>query len=278
MFNKTYVLLLVVLVGLLSACSAPKETSTDDTITVKHYVDGKGKTGITGQITSLSTGEPIEGAYVNIYPDAVSNLLGPSQFLSTPTDKNGNYQVDVYPGTYYIVSRKRTSGSYSGALAPGDLSSDHQRVKTTVVDGKLAVVNLPLATMNSPMFFKKTMGETQTDTGIRGRLIDSNGKPVPGSFAIAYENNDIKRLPDFASTLSDRDGRFVVYLPKGGTYFLSGRIQAWDMPRPGELYGVYGNGDPAPIEVREGAFIEGIDIVLSPFTGIYKEGKSKRPY
>ena len=278
MLKNIFTLLLVVLIGFLSACSAPKDIANDDTITMNSYVDGHGKTGITGQITLNSTGEPIEGAYVNIYPDAVSNLLGPSQFLSTPTDKNGNYQVDVYPGTYYVVSRKRVSGSYSGALAPGDLSSDHQRVKTTVMDGKLAVVNLPLATMNSPMFFKKTMSEIQTETGIRGRLIDSNGQPVPGSFAIAYENDDIKRLPDYASTLSDNDGKFVVYLPKGGSYYLSGRIQAWDMPRPGELYGVYGKTAPSPIAVTEGAFVEGIDIVLTPFTGIYKEGKSKRPY
>ena len=278
MRKKIVTLALVILTGFLSACAAPKDIPSDDAITANSYVDGNGKTGITGRTTSNATGEPIEGAYVNIYPDAVSNLLGPSQYLSTPTDKDGNYQVDVYPGTYYVVSRKRVSGAYSGALAPGDLASDHQRVKTTVMEGKLAVVNLPLATVNAPMFFKKTMGEIQTETGIRGRLIDSSGQPIPGSFAIAYENDDIKRLPDYASTLTDQEGEFVVYLPTGGTFYLSGRIQAWDMPRPGELYGVYGNATPAPIEVKEGSFVEGIEIVLTPFSGIYKEGKSKRPY
>ncbi|PLY01581.1 MAG: hypothetical protein C0623_05265 [Desulfuromonas sp.] len=275
--NRKLALLLTLLVGLMSACTLSKGAG-GDTETVNNYIEGKGSTGIRGQITAKATGQPIEGAYVNIYPDAISNLLGPSQYISTPTDANGNYKIDVPPGSYYVVSRKRMSGQPSGPLAPGDLFSEHQRVKTTVVAGKLSIIDLPLAPMKAPMFFKKSTVETQTDTGIRGRLIDSEGKPVPGSFAVAYDNTDIKRLPDYASTLSDSNGNFVIFLPQGGTYYLSARIHAWDMPRPGELYGTYGEPDPAPITVSKGAFVKEIEIVLTPFTGTYKEGKSRRPY
>ena len=262
----------------LPACSTPPSGTVSDTIKVNKYVDGQGKTGISGKITVKETGAPAVGAYVNIYPDTLSNLLGPSQYISTPTSGDGSYSINVPPGTYYVVARKRESGQPSGPLSPGDLFSEHQRVVTTVIDGKMSLVDLSLAPMKAPMFFKKATGEIQTDTGIKGKLIDSTGKPVPGSFALAYNDTDTKRLPDFASTLSDSEGNFVIYLPQGGTYFLGARVHAWDMPRPGELYGKFGDPDPTPVAVADGSFTEGIEIVLTPFSGTYKAGKSRRPY
>ena len=278
MLRNAFLLLLILSFGLITACSAPHAVYSSDTLKTNTYIDGAGKTGISGMVIDKATEKPLQGAYVNIYPDAISNLLGPSQYISTPTNNSGHYQLDVPPGTYYVVSRKRMSGESSGPLSPGDLFSDHQRIVTTVVAGKLSIVDLNLAPMKAPMFFKKSTIDTRSDTGIRGMLTDSNGNPVPGSFAVAYNNSDIKRLPDYASTLSDRNGNFVIYLPQGGIYYLSARIHAWDMPRPGELYGKLGDPEPTPLKVTEGSFVEDIKIVLSPFTGTYKEGKSRRPY
>lgn len=245
---------------------------------VTKLVDGQGKTGITGQVVLKEGGAPLADAYVNIYPDATSNLLGPSQFISSPTDAQGRYTLEVPPGTYYVVARKRVSGQPSGPLSPGDLYSEHERISTVVVAGKLAVVDLPVAPMKAPMFFKKQMTPQETTTGIRGVLLDATGKPVPGSFAIAYTNAEMQRLPDFVSTLSDGNGNFTVYLPKGGTYYLGARIHAWDMPRPGELYGRLGGETPQPLTVVEGKFLDNVRIVLTPFAGEYKQGKSRRPY
>lgn len=245
---------------------------------VTNLVDGQGKTGITGQVVLKEGGTPLADAYVNIYPDAMSNLLGPSQFISSPTDVMGRYTLEVPPGTYYVVARKRVSGQPSGPLSPGDLYSEHERISTVVVAGKLAVVDLPVAPMKAPMFFKKQMTPQETTTGIRGVLLDASGKPVPGSFAIAYNDADMQRLPDFVSTLSDGDGNFTVYLPQGGTYYLGARIHAWDMPRPGELYGRLGGETPQPLTVVKGGFVDNVRIVLTPFTGEYKQGKSRRPY
>ena len=58
-----------------------------------------------------------------------------------------------------------------------------------------------------------------------------------GGFAMAYVDKEMKRLPDYASTLSDQQGRFTIYLPEGSSYYLAARIHAWDMPSPGEPYG-----------------------------------------
>lgn len=272
-----------VLTLLLTACvtTTPTEQTTTvspDTVIVNKTIDGDGITGVVGQIVNKTDGTPVAGAYVNIYPDTLSNLLGPSQFISSPTGSDGRYTVEVPAGTFYVVARKRTSGDPSGPLSKGDLYSEHQRVITTVVDGKLSVVDLTVAPVKAPMFFKKAMTEQETSTGIRGRLIDATGKPVPGSFAVAYTDADVKRLPDYASTLSDGQGRFVIYLPEAGDYYLGARVHAWDMPHPGELYGKYGGDTPTPVSVTQDEFVTDIEIVLTPFSGEYKAGKSRRPY
>ncbi len=260
---------------LLSACATGSPVDGDRR--VAEYVDGNGKTGVTGKVVLVETSEALAGAYVNIYPDATSNLLGPSQFISSPTDAQGGYTLELPPGTYYVVARKRQSGQAMGPLSPGDYYSEHQRILTTVVEGKMAVVDLPVAKVKAPMFFKKEMVETRADTGIRGRLVDQDGKPVAGGFATAYLDQNMRRLPDFASTLSDAEGRFSLYLPEGGTYYLGARIHAWDMPRPGEPYGKLGGDTPQPVVVEKGAFVEGILIEMVPFSGEYRPGMSRRP-
>ncbi|HBT83250.1 MAG: hypothetical protein A2091_10530 [Desulfuromonadales bacterium GWD2_61_12] len=242
------------------------------------YIEGQGVTGISGQVMIKSSKEPLAGAFVNIYPDTISNLLGPSQFISSPTDAAGRYNIPLPPGTYYVVARKRMTGQSTGPLAPGDFYSEHQRIVTRVVAGKLAVVDLAVVAMKAPMFFKKEVVERETATGIRGRLVDGSGKAVPGGFAMAYTDPTMKRLPDFASTLSDADGRFTIYLPDAGTFYLAARIHAWDMPQHGEPYGKLGGDQPTPLSVVAGQFIEGVVIKLEPFAGEYLEGKSRRPF
>ncbi len=245
---------------------------------VGKYVDGKGKTGLQGYVTHKDEGTPIAGSYVNIYPDTISNLLGPSQFISTPTDQNGFYQMETPAGVYYVVARKRLSGQPTGPLASGDYYSEHQRIVTRVEVGKFVEVDLSVVVMKAPMFFKTRVVDKQTDTGISGVLIDQAGKPVMGGFAMAYTDKEMKRLPDYASTLSDQQGRFTIYLPEGSSYYLAARIHAWDMPTPGEPYGKYGGDAPVLVEVATGNFVKDIRIVMTPFSGEYKPGKSQRPF
>lgn len=264
---------------LVSACTPPTamNKNSGDRIVTK-TIDGNGHTGISGKILQKANGTPLIGAYVNIYPNTISNLLGPSQFISAPSRADGSYSIDLPPGEYYIVARKRTSGLANGPLATGDYYSEHQRIIARVAEGKLTQVDLNMARMKAPMFFKKDLAETRTDTGVRGVLRDAQGKPVPGGFAIAYTDNNLQRLPDYASTLTNQQGEFTLYLPAGGQYFLAARIHAWDMPREGELYGKYGGENPVAMEVADKSFVEGVEIRMAPFSGTYKEMKNQRPF
>lgn len=265
----------------LTACQTtppPCPVDIESGVWTGDYVDGAGQTGIRGRVVMRASGEPLAGAFVNIYPDTISNLLGPSQFISSPTDASGGYQLNVPAGTYYVVARKRMSGNSTGPLEPGDLYSEHQRIKVRVEAGKYAVVELPVVAMKAPMFFKSRVVDRETSTGLRGELVDQDGKPVMGGFAMAYTDPEMKRLPDYASTLSDEAGHFTIYLPEGGTFYLAARIHAWDMPLPGEPYGKFGGKTAVPVKVTTGQFVEKLRIEMQPFTGEYQPGKSKRPF
>lgn len=277
--------LLVCLTLSLAACQAGVsssgsvgQASAPGAQWVGDYVDGQGKTGIRGRVVLKDENTPLDGGYVNVYPDTISNLLGPSQFISMPTDEKGFYELEVPAGVYYVVARKRQSGQSTGPLSPGDYYSEHQRLVTRVEDGKFVEIELPVVVMKAPMFFKSRVVDKETDTGISGVLTDPTGKPVMGGFAMAYTDKEMKRLPDYASTLSDEKGQFTIYLPEGGSYYLAARIHAWDMPSPGEPYGKLGDDDPTLLKVATGDFVKGVRIVMTPFSGDYKPGKSRRPF
>jgi len=277
-------LVILLVLSLLACQTGTPQPDASDKVSVLGaqwvgtYVDGKGKTGIRGHVIHKEDGTPIVGSYINIYPDAISNLLGPSQFISAPTDNNGYYQLEVPVGVYYVVARKRLSGQSTGPLAPGDFYSEHQRLITRVELGKFVEIDLPVVVMKAPMFFKSRVVDKRTDTGISGVLVDQAGKPVMGGFAMAYVDKEMKRLPDYASTLSDQQGRFTIYLPEGSSYYLAARIHAWDMPSPGEPYGKYGGDAPVLVDVATGSFVKDVRIVMAPFSGEYKPGKSQRPF
>ena len=73
------------------------------------------------------------------------------------------------------------------------------------------------------------------------------------------------RMPDFTSAMTAADGRFVIYLPAGGRYWLGARAHILEKPAPGEPFGLFEGSPDHSLEVPEGSFVDGIDIVLRGF-------------
>jgi len=232
-----------------------------------------GATGIAGRVVMKDGGAPVPGAFVYVYRDWARNLTGISDFVSLGTSSSGEYRMDVPPGKYGVVARRRRSGESFGTLSTGDDYDNRPGAGMVEVKaGALTRVDFSLVTMREPMFFRRNPEEA-TETGIRGRILDGKGAPVVGAFAIAYQDADMKRLPDFASTLTDAGGRFTLFLPAGGRYWLGGRTHVRDMPRPDEPYGLFEGSPDHSIEIGSGRFLDGIDITVRPFKGTYVPGK-----
>jgi hypothetical protein len=229
--------------------------------------------GIEGWVAMKDGGQPAAGAYVYVYRDMTKNLVGVSDFTSGPADGKGAYRLELPPGRYGVVARRRASGEKFAPIATGDEYDNRPGMGMVEVrPGAFTRVDFALITMREPMFFKRGH-ENVGDTGVRGRITDEKGAPVGGAFAIAYAGSDMKRLPRFASMISGSDGRYVLYLPAGGRYWLGARVHVKDAPVPGEPYAVFEGSPDHSCEVTQGRFTEGIELVLRPFKGAYKPGR-----
>jgi hypothetical protein len=254
---KTFVAAALIL-PLLAACAGPAARPAANAA-------GLGAVptqGIRGTLTYQ--GRPLAGASVFAYRRQSANFLGPADFASAPSGRDGSYLIDLVEGGYWLVARRRASGSDAGPLVPGDLQRIHADNPATVTAGAFTTVDLDLEEMRDLMF-SRTGPRGPTATGIRGRITDEAGVPVAWVFAIAYTSADMRRVPDFTSAMTAADGRFVIYLPAGGRYWLGARKHIRDKPAPGEPYGLYEGSPDHAVEVATGAFADNIDIVLTGF-------------
>jgi hypothetical protein len=81
----------------------------------------------------------------------------------------------------------------------------------------------------------------------KGKVLDTEEKPVEGAEIYIYNSSDVKRPADFISSRTDKEGRFHVALPIG-RYWAVARL------RSGEKYGPLmpgdkHSGDPVEIEL-----------------------------
>ena len=233
------------------------------------------KSGIKGKIVMKDTGEPVEKAYVYAYTGRPEHravqfgIIGITDWLSHGSTEDGTYTMDLPPGEYYVLARKRANEMNYGPLFKGDWY-DHKLVKQAIRirKGKYRVCDFELIPLHEPMFFQGlTAAEKVTDTGIKGVLLDENSQHVPGTFVIAFKDDDMMRVPDLASTLADDEGNYTLYLPKGGRYWLGARFYAMKVPQPDEPFGRYEGSPDHSVEVEDGTFLEGIDITLRPYDG-----------
>jgi hypothetical protein len=238
------------------------------------------KSGVRGTVVMRESGEPVEKAYVYAYvgkPQVRARtlgIIGITDWVSHGTAEDGSYTMDLPPGEYYIVARKRASGLNYGPLYQGDYYDHSQAGKAVIVrKGKYEKLNFKLKMLMEPLFFQGlTASERVSDTGVRGKLLDENGDHVPGTFVIAYKDDDMYRLPDFASTLTDDEGSYTLYLPKGGRYWLAARFYAMKVPVQGEPFARYEGSDDHSVLVPEGTFLEDIDLTLRPYDGSPPKG------
>lgn len=233
------------------------------------------KSGIKGTIVMKKTGDPVHKAYVYGYVGKIETraaqmgIIGITDWMSRGSAEDGTYKLDLPPGEYYIGARKRANGLNYGPMYKGDWY-DHRHARKAIVirRGKYRKLDFELIKLEEPMFFQGlTAAEKVTDTGIRGKLLDENGEHIPGTFVMAYVDDDMQRAPDFASTITDDEGNYTLYLPKGGRYWLAGRFYAMKMPQKDEPFARYEGSDDHSVLVEEGTFLDGVDLVLRPYDG-----------
>lgn len=246
-------ILIFLLCALLSSSCAPfRETLPEPA--------EKPVTGVYGQV--VAAGRTVPGAWVYAYRSAAGNFRGPADFATRV--EPGGYLLDLLPGRWYLVARWREQGGNEGPPRSGDAWAIYPQNPVVLSEGMAQRIDFKLQQVNQSLLLRG-LSLDRGDTGFRGRLLDAQGQPVAGAFAMAYQGTDFRRMPDQTSAAVGADGTFILYVPQAGRYCLAARQRTRGQPIQGELYGQLGQAEAACREVSKGHIIDVGDIHLRPY-------------
>jgi len=203
---------------------------------------------------------PLEGTILSVYKKGM-DLYGPAFASSEATGADGRFTLSVPDGEYIAVARKRTNGDTTGPVLAGDNRSDF--INLVVHGDQLEMTVLaPVKIGDSRRLTEETAA---TRTGLTGLVIDSDGSPVEGARVHVYDHVQMSERPKYVSEKTTPDGRYLIWLPKGGTYYLAARNKFGGPPKLGDLYGRYDQGtiEPSAVVVTDGKVLADVNITVT---------------
>lgn len=225
-------------------------------------MSGCASTGATSGNNSLKgmVAQPVKGAYLFVYKSG-TDPHGPPFTMSEATGEDGSFEIDDLPdGEYTVVARKHASGLPGSPLSEGDQKSEMATIK--VSGGKILSQTLFLGTKDDKEQYFGASEETKT--AIAGKVMDSEGNPMKGFRVHVYTYAQMSERPKYVSAATGPDGKYIVYMPKGGTYYISARDHFGGPPKIGDYYGRYDEGtiDPSGVIVKTGSELDNINITV----------------
>lgn len=227
------------------------------------FADGSDPTS--GSIEGIVTyrGEPLDGVRVSIFLMQEGDFRGLGFADSPPSRKSGKFRFEFLPETkYYMVARKRTSGQGAGPMKDGDYYGYFLGNPVPVHAGKITKVEFELVSKAAEIGKEDSLFR-DTGTQIKGRILDKQGKPVKGVYAFAYVDKVMAhKRPEAISREVDAEGRYTIYLPTGGIYYIGARSSYGDSPGVGEWYGRYDGTPDHSVKVDSGKSQPDVDVVV----------------
>ncbi len=190
------------------------------------------RSGVRGTISYQDA--PLERSYLYVYQDAEKGFKGPA-YLIQPVEK-GSFRVNLPPGKYWLLARKRLRGGQYGPIETGDYFNFYHGNPVTISAGEVREVRIETIT-------RLSMLEDDSGApfvGVRGSIVDAAGKPVARLHVFAYRSPEMTGTPEFFSAPTGADGRFDLSLPEGGPFYLLARQEFGGPAGEVELYGRHG--------------------------------------
>lgn len=252
---------------LMTACFAWSGVSAEDVNT--GTVIGK---------AMIKDGQPMANGVVYFFNDASGPPPSDDKYWRVPdeiitTDAAGNFTAKLVEGKYYVGAIKRSksaSGQEVGPPQQGDLflplHSENGNPKLLIVStGK--TTDLGTVTGAYP-FQKKTPKTKDGITAIEGKVTDARGKPVEKALVFAFLTPAMVGRPLFVSERTGKDGKYVLRVHQGGSYYLKVRdVYGGGALKAGDILGSYGQKQPLAVAVKTGSTVKGVDITGIRFPG-----------
>lgn len=236
-------------------------------------------------------GQPVKGAYVTLYKPGSKRFKGLG-FRTESTAVDGSFNIPVTDGKYVVVAKMIESGKGNRPLKPGDLYCYYPNNPVEVRGDSSTTIEVPCYPKDDrasflktpairPKNFKTIVNLTSAATnGIKGRVTDSNGKPLPGILVLAYRATKPVFLTYHLSHGTEysaetaADGSYFIPVDVSGDYYLVARDTLGDGPHRGELYGLYNGNSRHVVAFEQGKQVDNINITAGR---IMDEPKVHRP-
>jgi hypothetical protein len=221
----------------------------------------------------IKDGGPMGDSMIHFFNAETGPIPNPDKYWMVPdditeTNQNGEFTIELREGKYYIGAIKRVSGKKEvGPPLIGDFFFISQDEKGTP---KLYIVkkgeDTNIGTISEATPFKGWVIKDKI-TAIEGSVL-VDGKPVEGALVFGYTLPTMVGKPDFVSDRADKDGKYILRVPEGGSYYLMARdLYGGGPPVEGAVMGVYGDKTPTAVTVKAGESKKGIDLKAIRFPG-----------
>lgn len=168
---------------------------------------------LSGRILNVA-GKPVQGAEVFAYTTA--DVKRPADFMSGKSTPEGNYQLVLPEGSYWIVGRLRTDNAQFGPLSSKDKHSGEPKPMEISAGGN-QLLDLTVADIREAAILHRSKNADNSIL-VQGRIVDPNGQPVAMAYALASSRNKPGDVPEFLSGWTGTDGKYSLYLPPGEQY------------------------------------------------------------
>lgn len=206
-----------------------------------------GSEGIEGR--ALYEGKPAQGVIVQAYLDVRNGFRGQPYASAPPTGEDGAFILDLEPGRYHVVARKRSDGHRTGPLEAGDLFGVLPELPLALATGTRARFDLETVKLPSA----ELMARYQTRFSVlTGTVVDEAGKPVAGFRPCLYKNPRMLDEPVMVGDPTGADGRFTLKTSRAGSLWLGARETLGGPPQSGERVGFMRPFPPDGIELAPG--------------------------
>jgi hypothetical protein len=229
---------------------------------------------ITGRLQT-KTKAPLNNALVFLFnersgpPPAPDNRYWRVPDEVTETDIEGRFVIAVPPGNYYLGAIKRLKGKDVGPPTEGDLFVTSVDTKGSAIKYNVTNDLVDVGTIAEAVPFNGEMTSKLTGiSAVEGIVQTKEGQPVKGASVFAFTSSTMIGKPVFVSAKTGDDGKYLLRVMGGGTYYLKARESyGGGPPKIGSMIGNYGEESPVPVPVKAGEVTKGINVNVSRFAG-----------
>jgi hypothetical protein len=198
--------------------------------------------------------------------------------LISPTGVDGKFSLDVPEGTYYLQVTQKNPESETGPPKDSELfyfHADAEGNPRPLIITPGTRLNLGVLT-GAYLFTPDMIQRDKGITAVEGVVSDMEGKPVERALVFAHLSRAATGRPVFVSDRTDKNGRYLLRLHDGGSFYLKVRsVIGGGAPQEGEFLNTTEEFEPVMVTLKKEQKLYGVTLKVKKFSRKTRDGTKK---